>query len=554
MKISTKIFSAGAVALCFLFAGHSFGQDEDPTNELNTGVSLNGTTLKVTDAGGDQSVDLSPLQDGTGTDDQELDLNGTTLSIEDGNTVNLSSFSSHWTSNGTGIENNNSGKVTVKTSLWGGATGTDATSNVLKVESSSGHAFIGAQNPGFFIFETDRQYFYFDSKASGLYEHGTLFNGRVGVASGGTSPHQFTVRGGAAYFNANPHNGSVDSIWSTAVIIGVNEQDADYAKTPNREMRFVQGGEIGSGNYGAGIAFGLAPIKSGSNAKWELGTGAGQGILIRYLGGHLWFQGQKGNSGTQFTDSNDQGWAYNVWYNGSSGNNLTHMNNLVRISGNVGGTHPLGVYGKGWSLMGWVTYSDMRGKEDIKTIDNATDKIMALRGTTYKYRGASPDIHYGFIAQELKEVLPELVSVEEDGEHYGVHYDGVTPVLVEAFKELNEKNKAQEEKIAMLERKLSMLEGNNSVIGTSSANLSSGSELSEAAEVISLEQNSPNPFSESTMIEYFLPESVNQAMIFIYDMNGKQLKEMPLMEKRQRQRNHQWRRVECRHVHVCAYC
>lgn len=63
--------------------------DPDPTNELNTGISLTGTTLIVTDAGGSQSVDLSPLQDGV-TDADADPLNEIqTLSIS-GNQISLS--------------------------------------------------------------------------------------------------------------------------------------------------------------------------------------------------------------------------------------------------------------------------------------------------------------------------------------------------------------------------------------------------------------------------------------------------------------------------------
>ncbi|MCB0429050.1 MAG: T9SS type A sorting domain-containing protein, partial [Flavobacteriales bacterium] len=52
-------------------------------------LSLSGTTLSIDNGTG---VDLSSLQDGTGTDDQTLSLSGTTLSIEDGNNVDLSSL------------------------------------------------------------------------------------------------------------------------------------------------------------------------------------------------------------------------------------------------------------------------------------------------------------------------------------------------------------------------------------------------------------------------------------------------------------------------------
>ena len=58
--------------------------DSNPLNELNTTMTLTGTTLSVTDAGGNVSADLASLQDGTGTDDQNISgsgLSGTTLTI-----------------------------------------------------------------------------------------------------------------------------------------------------------------------------------------------------------------------------------------------------------------------------------------------------------------------------------------------------------------------------------------------------------------------------------------------------------------------------------------
>ena len=50
--------------------------DSDPTNEHNTSVSLAGTVLTVTDGGGGKTADLASLQDGTGTDDQNISGSG----------------------------------------------------------------------------------------------------------------------------------------------------------------------------------------------------------------------------------------------------------------------------------------------------------------------------------------------------------------------------------------------------------------------------------------------------------------------------------------------
>ena len=62
--------------------------DGDPTNERNTSFAVNTGNLEITDSGGTLSVPLSSL----GTDDQNLTLSGTDLSIEDGNTIDLSGF------------------------------------------------------------------------------------------------------------------------------------------------------------------------------------------------------------------------------------------------------------------------------------------------------------------------------------------------------------------------------------------------------------------------------------------------------------------------------
>ena len=66
----------------------------DNTDEQNiSGSGLNGTMLTIgIENGNAETVDLAPLQDGTGTDDQNLTLNANSLEIEDGNSVDLSTY------------------------------------------------------------------------------------------------------------------------------------------------------------------------------------------------------------------------------------------------------------------------------------------------------------------------------------------------------------------------------------------------------------------------------------------------------------------------------
>jgi len=60
--------------------------------------------------------------------------------------------------------------------------------------------------------------------------------------------------------------------------------------------------------------------------------------------------------------------------------------------------------------------------------------------------------HIGFIAQEVKELFPELVAQNKEG-LLGIKYTELIPVLVQALKEQNEKIKSLEERISKLENK-----------------------------------------------------------------------------------------------------
>ena len=85
------------------------------------------------------------------------------------------------------------------------------------------------------------------------------------------------------------------------------------------------------------------------------------------------------------------------------------------------------------TALGNITaYSDARLKTDIKTIDNALDKVTKLRGVSYK-RLDTQEAGIGVIAQEIENVLPEVV---QDGSYKSVAYGNVVGVLIEAIKEL----------------------------------------------------------------------------------------------------------------------
>jgi len=80
-----------------------------------------------------------------------------------------------------------------------------------------------------------------------------------------------------------------------------------------------------------------------------------------------------------------------------------------------------------------TAFSDARVKENVETIPNALEKVTALRGVNFNKIGEEKR-STGVIAQEVKEVLPEVIHENEDG-MLSVAYGNITGVLIEAIKE-----------------------------------------------------------------------------------------------------------------------
>lgn len=91
-------------------------------------------------------------------------------------------------------------------------------------------------------------------------------------------------------------------------------------------------------------------------------------------------------------------------------------------------------------------FSDIRLKENIISIDNSLDKIERLSGVSYELKSDPGVPHLGLIAQDVKEVIPEVVSLDKNSDMYKISYQSLIPVLIEAVKELSDRVKKLEEK------------------------------------------------------------------------------------------------------------
>ena len=97
---------------------------------------------------------------------------------------------------------------------------------------------------------------------------------------------------------------------------------------------------------------------------------------------------------------------------------VTNVSNSTQIhatfSYNNGGNGNGAIVGNGDSQAAFATFSDIRLKENIADLPSQLDKINSLRPVEFDYI-KSGEHQIGFIAQEVKEIYPDLVCESEDG-------------------------------------------------------------------------------------------------------------------------------------------
>lgn len=135
------------------------------------------------------------------------------------------------------------------------------------------------------------------------------------------------------------------------------------------------------------------------------------------------------------------------------------------VGASPSGSYKLEVSGKVKSS-GINETSDERLKKNIVAIENALGKVISMRGVTYDWRkdefpekNFSEGMQYGLIAQELEQVVPELVSTDNNG-WKSIEYSHIVPLLIEAIKEQQQtidRLKGNEARIAALEASIERL-------------------------------------------------------------------------------------------------
>ncbi len=210
-----------------------------------------------------------------------------------------------------------------------------------------------------------------------------------------------------------------------------------------------------------------------------------------------------------------------------------------------GGTNQWAGYfnGSGTFTGTWTQVSDSMLKNNIQPLNNALAVIGQLNPKTFSYKSQQDlnsdinlpfGIHAGLIAQDLSQVLPELVCTtvhpakkdETGNEIYpsltykSVNYIELIPYLIEAIKE-------QQAQIDAMSPKApgpgNSVTGDNNMLRV---------DLSSTASAV-LYQNQPNPFSGITKINYYIPENAGKASMLFYNGMGNVIRELPVEAKGQ---------------------
>ncbi|MBR6277848.1 MAG: tail fiber domain-containing protein [Bacteroidales bacterium] len=118
--------------------------------------------------------------------------------------------------------------------------------------------------------------------------------------------------------------------------------------------------------------------------------------------------------------------------------------------------------GKAFVQGGVELSSDSRMKTNVNTIGTALDNVLKLRGVTFywdktKIPSSSDNLQYGFIAQEVEKIFPDLVTTDSNG-YKTMNYIGVIPVLTEAVKELKKENEELKSTLEDLLKRVEALE------------------------------------------------------------------------------------------------
>ena len=113
------------------------------------------------------------------------------------------------------------------------------------------------------------------------------------------------------------------------------------------------------------------------------------------------------------------------------------------------------------NIIAYGSPSDIRLKENIKPLQNSLEKVMKMRGVEYDWKEGTDEYEttrlrhdIGFIAQEIGDIISDLVRAGDDG-YLAIRDRGIPAILLEAIKELKAELDETKKELKELKEKMS---------------------------------------------------------------------------------------------------
>jgi hypothetical protein len=253
----------------------------------------------------------------------------------------------------------------------------------------------------------------------------------------GNSSGTFTIKNTTGGVNIMANGSTVVSAYITSSLITLNEitQVNNTLRTSTAmgtagewdaaRIRVEATNTIDTTGF-TGIRFATS---TANNYGWSMGanrvgSGLGDFRIYEHRGSSTGFH--------RVTIKNDTGY---VGVKDSTPSYHIDVNGTIRATGDV------------------IAYSDRRVKDNIETIENGLEKVTKLRGVSYTRNDIEDDTtKIGVIAQEVLEVLPEVVKQDDRGK-YSVSYGNMAGLFIEAIKDLKAEINELKEEIKELKSK-----------------------------------------------------------------------------------------------------
>jgi hypothetical protein len=223
--------------------------------------------------------------------------------------------------------------------------------------------------------------------------------------------------------------------------------DANFASTGNNQFLIRASGGVGIGTdspeYRLDVTGNRIRLKDGVSGDWIAMRTDGNDLDLQFEGGDLFIQSTTAGEHILLNPVTNS----NVGIGTTEPSERLDVNGRARIrlvEDAIGDATPVVVDDDG--VLYKSSPSSKRYKQNIRNLDVDPEKVLKLQSVRFEWKkNGAEDI--GLIAEEVQQVIPDLVRYNKDGNPEGVRYDKLAVYLLEALK-------AQQERISTLEREI----------------------------------------------------------------------------------------------------